>query len=210
MKNKGFTLTELIASVVILGIIMLIAIPTVNNVMNDSKEELYSSQIKGIEDGLRNWAVDHSLELPETNNQSIVLTLGQLKLGGYVDSNLENPKTSKCFGNDTLLMITKYQQNYKYEVVENSGTEVNECQKSVSPVVSLVGNTTMFVKKGSTFTDPGIANASGVAVTSTQTAIAGSGQTVDTSSTGNYYRITYSYTSGSDTMLLVRNIFIVE
>lgn len=209
MKNKGFTLTELIASVVILGIIVLIAIPTVNSVMKDSKEELYSSQINGIEDGLRNWAVDHSLELPKTDNQSIVLTLGQLKLGGYVDAKLENPKTSKCFGNDTLLMITRYKNNYKYEVVENSGSEVTKCE-SVSPAVFLTGNTTMFVKKGATFTDPGLENASGQQVASTQTTITGSGESVDTSTAGNYYRITYLYTSGSDTMLLVRNVFIVE
>ena len=38
MKNRGFTLAELLAVIVILSIIALIAIPVVLNIVNDTKE----------------------------------------------------------------------------------------------------------------------------------------------------------------------------
>ena len=40
MKNKGFTLVELLAVIVILAIIMIIAVPNVTEAMNNSKKNL--------------------------------------------------------------------------------------------------------------------------------------------------------------------------
>ncbi|HOO68072.1 MAG TPA: type II secretion system protein, partial [Bacilli bacterium] len=37
MKRKGFTLVELLAVIVILGIILLVAVPKIMNVISDSK-----------------------------------------------------------------------------------------------------------------------------------------------------------------------------
>ena len=41
MKKKGFTLVELLAVIVILGIIMSITTPIIIKVINDSKKETY-------------------------------------------------------------------------------------------------------------------------------------------------------------------------
>jgi prepilin-type N-terminal cleavage/methylation domain-containing protein len=47
MKNeKGFTLVELLAVIVILGILMVIAIPAVSNYINDSRKNVYISTAK--------------------------------------------------------------------------------------------------------------------------------------------------------------------
>ena len=53
MKNKGFTLMELLAVIVILAIIALIATPIILGIIDDTKEdanersvELYASSIK--------------------------------------------------------------------------------------------------------------------------------------------------------------------
>ena len=47
MNNKGFTMIELLAAVVVLGILMIVAVPTVTNVLNDSKNKTY------IDDSIR-------------------------------------------------------------------------------------------------------------------------------------------------------------
>ena len=41
MKNKGLTLIELLAVIIILGILMLIAIPSVTNYINNFRKESY-------------------------------------------------------------------------------------------------------------------------------------------------------------------------
>ena len=47
MKKKGFTLVELLAIIVILGIIMSIATPIIIKIINDSKKETYKLSMSG-------------------------------------------------------------------------------------------------------------------------------------------------------------------
>ena len=48
MKNKAFTLIELLAVIIILGILMLIAIPSVTNYINNSRKNTYVNTIDSI------------------------------------------------------------------------------------------------------------------------------------------------------------------
>ena len=47
--KKGFTLIELICVIVLLGLIAMIAIPTINTAINNSKERAYNEQVTLIE-----------------------------------------------------------------------------------------------------------------------------------------------------------------
>lgn len=40
-KNSGFTMIELLAAVVVLGVLMMVAVPTVMNVLSDSRNKTY-------------------------------------------------------------------------------------------------------------------------------------------------------------------------
>ena len=127
MKKNGFTLIELIGVIIILGIVLLIVNPIVKNITTSNKEQLYKVQISNIRSGLQNWAIDNSGLLPEREGEILTVTLGKLKAGGYVDTELKNPKTNKCFGNDMVLTIQRYQKNYIYTVDETTGTETSTC-----------------------------------------------------------------------------------
>ena len=48
MKNKGFTLIEIIAVVIILGILAIIAVPTVSNYIESSRKSAYVQTIKDV------------------------------------------------------------------------------------------------------------------------------------------------------------------
>ena len=52
-KKKAFTLIELLAVIIILGVIMIIAIPSVTKYINDSRKKSYISTAQGVVNGAR-------------------------------------------------------------------------------------------------------------------------------------------------------------
>ena len=117
MKQKGFSLVELLGVIVILGILATIIYPIVNKKINASKEDLYTSQIDLIETGARNWGAEHLGELPTYEGESVRITLLELQNEGYVPEKLENPKTGEMFPSDIAVIIRMEQNSLEYQVV---------------------------------------------------------------------------------------------
>ena len=55
--RKGFTLVELLAVIIILGIILLIIVPNVAGILNRSQERLNEEQIREIESAAKQWGL---------------------------------------------------------------------------------------------------------------------------------------------------------
>ena len=83
MNNKGFTMIELLASMVLLGILMIVAVPTVLKVMDDSRKTTIINDSKKFVSNVE-YKVKHNnnyIRRPRTTGQCILLTLGYLDLG---------------------------------------------------------------------------------------------------------------------------------
>ena len=115
MKNRGFTLAELLGVIIILGVIALIATISITNSMRNSREELYNLQISN---GAKTWASGNFFELPENDGEAIYLTLAELKEAGFVEKDITNPLTDELFSDQLQVKITKIDNNYNYEIVE--------------------------------------------------------------------------------------------
>ena len=96
MNKKGFTLTELIVVIVIIGLVLLIVIPVSSNIMQNNAEEKGKFYVQTLEN-----AVNTYCDMYKTNN----VTLGELKSEGLfkessngVRAKLEN--TDKFFRED--------------------------------------------------------------------------------------------------------------
>ena len=63
MKKNGFTLTEMIAVIAIIGVILLITIPVLNNMLSNNKEEKYMFYVETVEKAIYSYA---DLEYPMT------------------------------------------------------------------------------------------------------------------------------------------------
>ena len=61
-KNKGFTLVELLAVIVILALIALIATPIILNVINDAKKQAAKDSVYGYMDAVEKYIVSSELE----------------------------------------------------------------------------------------------------------------------------------------------------
>ena len=98
--KKGFTLIELICVITILGLIALIAIPTINNMVVKSRADAYKEQLDTIIDAARTYMSTNSLKLPaQTDEASTCVTVKEIQDAGIIDENesLENPcADNKC------------------------------------------------------------------------------------------------------------------
>lgn len=117
--KKGFTLTELLAVITLLGLLSLIVVPVVDKLIKDSEDDLYQTQIKNIETGAKNWASENIFSLPENSGEYVDKTICDLEAAGFLELDMKNPKTDKIFYKDSYVRITKTDYGYEYKYVED-------------------------------------------------------------------------------------------
>ena len=109
----GFTLVELLGVLIVLAVIALITFPIVNNTIKENKEKLYSAQLEEIKSSAEKWAYANLSLLPTNENESITVTLLELKKAGYVSIDSRNPKTGELLPNDMIITIIFKNNNYE-------------------------------------------------------------------------------------------------
>lgn len=94
MKNKGFTLVELLAVIVVLGLIMMIAVPSTINVLEKNKKESYIADAKEI---------IRLVEREDTKNNSTYFTVNNKSVTGLGATNIKHADIS----------VSPYDKEYK-------------------------------------------------------------------------------------------------
>ena len=121
MKNRGFTLVELLGVVAILSMLGLIIIPAITDILRDKKNDLYNVQIKNIESAANNYISEHVFDINIDLNTSKGITLGKLKDLGYIED-IKNPLTRQSFSDDLVIIISN----------TNKGFEIKVCTENVN------------------------------------------------------------------------------
>ena len=152
---KGFTLAELLGVIIVLGVIALITFPIVNNTIKENKDKLYNSQLEEIKMSAEKWAYANINMLPTVENDTITVTLLELKKAGFVSLDARNPKTGELLPNDMIITITLKNNNYDIVVDGNSGTGIdNEFNKN-APTLILNGSYIEYVEINGIYEEKG-------------------------------------------------------
>ena len=116
--NKGFTLVEILAVLVVVGIISLIVYPAIIGVINTSRNSAHDNQVMIIEKAAKEWAVEHPLELPKLGSScsSKCVSVSTLTDSGYLATDeVEDPKGGTFNGG---VEISCDGNKYKYKYLE--------------------------------------------------------------------------------------------
>ncbi|WP_349408032.1 type II secretion system protein [Pseudalkalibacillus sp. SCS-8] len=90
-SQKGFTLVELLATIVILGIIAAIAVPSIGALMSNTKENAHEANIEQIEEAARLYVMAEDISSDDT------VKVSKLVSDGYLEEMPEDPKTGSPY-----------------------------------------------------------------------------------------------------------------
>ena len=129
MKNKGFTLVELLAVIVILAIIMIIAIPAVLNTMQSANKSTFETYARRIANETQKKFTEDSLNNSNTQAKiyNITKDLGIDNTGDFKGYSIVSQKTNTVY-------LTLYNKEYAYVAVNMSNADLKRELKTISSV----------------------------------------------------------------------------
>ena len=123
MKKNGFTLVELLAMLVVLGILMGVAIPNISGIIKNNKLNIIKTDaIKMIDTAKVKMSTDKEIKEKPTTNKCIVMALNYLNDSEDINT---GPNGGKYMQFDSFVVITREGNEYKYYVrlIEKTGNE---------------------------------------------------------------------------------------
>ena len=137
-KTKGFTLVELLAVIVILGLLIGIAIPVYFNITRTVKGNEFESKKKYIENVATNYAEDHNITTSLVFTPSRLIANGYMSADKYVTENGEeipfviNPSDEKENLACRIINISINDYDYTAEMTDKS-----DCSLAAEEVVAV-------------------------------------------------------------------------
>ena len=107
MNKKAFTLVELMAVIIILGVLALIAIPAVDKKIKEARNDLTNTQISNLKKAAKMWASENPYSIPN-NGETCYLKYTYLVNEGFLESDMKDPATNQDYNdNNVNIKITK-------------------------------------------------------------------------------------------------------
>ena len=114
MNNKGFTMVELLVAMAIMGLLMIMAFPTMRAVQLNNQKKKYESYGESVLSAAKLYTDSYSEDLfdPTITNQFKTIYLTQIvKKGLLKDINISD---STCINGESNIVIVKYKNDYSY------------------------------------------------------------------------------------------------
>jgi type IV pilus assembly protein PilA len=117
VKNqRGLTLIELLATIVILGIISAIAVPSIGGLITGSKKDAAISNAQQAVNAAKIYVATHSTQMTFDANNKATLNLETLINDGQLEP-VKNPMTGQNYASDGIVVeVEKTTTGYNYKV----------------------------------------------------------------------------------------------
>lgn len=111
--KKGFTMVELLGTIVILGILTTISILGIQRLLSTAKEKYYESQEQALISAVRSFVEKNKQYLPKLNGQISNITLRTVIKAKYIDKVVDYNK-NPCSEDDSFVQVFYYDKDYYY------------------------------------------------------------------------------------------------
>ncbi len=145
MKNKGFTLVELLAVIVVLAVILAIAIPSVLNIIEQSRKDVFTKSEDMLANAAKTYLTSNNSLLPTNIGESSVIYLTTLVNEKIIESIKDPRDNSECNKDNSVVKIYKIGDNkYQYDAY----LECTNYQTDITnpDIVATVNGTSVGVK----------------------------------------------------------------
>ena len=116
MKNKGFTLMELLGVIMILAILVIIAFPPVMTQIRKSKQEIKNSTKILITDAAKDYYEDNINSFEQTEGKTYCIKLSTLINHGYLNRKLKDENLDNIDISNKVKMVY-HNSKFEYDVV---------------------------------------------------------------------------------------------
>ena len=114
MKNKGFTLVEVLAMLVVLGIIMGITMPNITGILENQKvNTIIGDAKKMISSAKTEVSTNEDIILPKDPNSCIILPLDLIDKSSDIKADADDEVYDRY---NSFVLIAKDDKQYKYHV----------------------------------------------------------------------------------------------
>ena len=117
--KKGFTLVELLAVMILLGVVSLIAVPSIGKILTRSREKALESTKEELIKAAQKYYADNIRELPEDGSHKC-LSVSEIEANGYISNDdIVDPKTEEKLTGYVKTYFDNTYNQYTYEYVES-------------------------------------------------------------------------------------------
>lgn len=104
--RKGFTLSELLVCLAILGIVIVVAIPSIIGAVNRNRERQYDLVVDEIKASAEEYITDNrNMFTTAMCKPNCLITIEELINSGKLDGDIKNPKTSELISRNSYVEV---------------------------------------------------------------------------------------------------------